>query len=314
MTTFLLDGAQVCTSYLTQRSFRAAYCEFLVRVTPENQNHALEAFKNGSKFSGLHVSGIADLSFLAHFPDLRYLEIVDQKRFDTRHLEGLSNLRGLRLETPGSGIDFSCFPELEVFVGDWHPDNSKVHGCRELRQLRVWQFKPKSLDLGDIANTTRLEWLELTQTGILSLAGLETLKDLRYFEVAYAPKLESLDALASDRMGIRELRFEKAKKIASYEPLAALRWLRRLKLSSCASMPNLKWTSGMDQLDFFSFVETTVEDGDLSLLLQLPKLRYVGTTNKKHYNYTFEAINEILSQRAAPGNRSFGGGGKQDLL
>ncbi len=305
MTTFQLNGTEVCSSFLTQRSFRAAYCELLVSVTPANQSQALEAFHKESRFSGLRVSGIADLSFLAH-SNLRYLEVVNQKRVNTRPLDGLSNLRGLRLETPGTGIDFSCFPELEVFVGDWHIDNSNVHCCKELRQLRVWQFKPRSLDLSDIANTTRLEWLQLAQTGIASLAGLETLEDLRYCEVAYAPKLESLDVLKSDRNEIRELSFAKAKKIASYEPIAALRHLRRLELSDCASMPDLKWTEGMDQLDIFSFVETNVEDGDLSPLLQLPKLRYVGTSNKKHYNYKFAAINEMLNQRAETGNRTSG--------
>lgn len=53
----------------------------------------------------------------------------------------------------------------------------------------------------------------------------------------------------------------------------------------------------MEQLDFFSFVETNVEDGDLSPLLNIPSLRYVGTSDKKHYNYKFTAINELLSQR-----------------
>lgn len=304
MNTFKLDGTEVCSSFLTQRSFRAAYCEFLVSVTPENQSQALEAFQKESRFSGLRVSGIADLGFLADFPNLRYLEVVNQERVNTRPLDALSNLRGLRLETPGTGTDFSCFPELEVFVGDWHIDNSNVHRCEELRQLRAWQFKPKSLDLSDIANTTRLERLQLTQTGIASLAGLETLEDLRYFEVAYAPKLESLDVLTSDRIEIRELSFEKAKKITCYEPIAALRRLRRLKLSYGAPMPDLKWTKGMDQLDFFSFVETNVEDGDLSPLLQLPKLRYVGTSDKKHYNYKFATINEVLGQRVEMGNRT----------
>lgn len=297
MTTFQLNGTEVCSSFLTQRSFRAASCEFLVSVKPENQRQALQEFQKESKFSGLRVSGIADLSFLANLSDLRYLEVVNQKRVNTRPLDGLSNLRGLRLETPGTGIDFSCFPELEVFVGDWHLDNSNVHCCEELRQLRVWHFNPRSLDLSDIANTTRLEWLQLAQTGIASLAGLETLEDLRYVEVAYAPQLESLDVLKSDRNEIRELSFAKAKKIAFYEPIASMRHLRRLKLSDCASMPDLKWIKGMNQLDFFSFVETNVEDGNLSPLLQLPKLRYVGTSNKKHYNYKSETLNEMLSQR-----------------
>lgn len=298
MSTLRLDNTEVRTSFLTQRSFRAAYCEFLVCVNPQNQSQALKAFAdNKSGFSGLHVTGIADLSFLSDFPDLRYLEVVDQNRVNTRYLDGLGNLRGLRLETPGTGIDFSCFPELEVYVGDWHLDNSNVHHCRELRQLRIWQFKPKSLDLSDLANTMRLEWLALTQTGITSLAGLETLEDLRYFEIAYASKLESLDVFTTGRMELREMEIQNAKKITSYGPLAALRRLRRLKLSACAPMPNLDWTKGLDQLDFFSFVETNLEDGDLSPLLVLPRLRYVGTMDKKHYSHKCDALNQLLRQR-----------------
>jgi len=65
-------------------------------------------------------------------------------------------------------------------------------------------------------------------------------------------------------------------------------------------MPDLQWTRGMNRLDQFSFVETNVEDGDLSPLLDLPRLRYVGTMDKKHYNYKFAKLNELLDERARP--------------
>jgi hypothetical protein len=298
MKTFRLNDIEVCTSSLTQRAFRAAACEFLICVNSSNQSQALQEFAdNKNSYSGLRVSGLSDLSFLAEFSNLRYLEVVDQKRVNTRYFDGLSNLRGFRLEMPGAGIDFSCFPELEVFVGDWHNENINVHRCQELRQLRVWQFKPKSLDLRELANVTRLEWLELTQAGITSLAGLETLEDLRYLQVAYAAKLESLDVFATAPMELRELGIRNSKKITSYAPIASLQRLRRLWLSSCAPMPSLNWTKGLSQLDLFSFVETNVENGDLSPLLLLPKLRYAGTMDKKHYNYKCDTLNELIRQR-----------------
>ncbi len=297
-----LDGIDVCESELTQRSFRAAPCGLLLNVTPDNKTKALATFKQVGEFgpySGLRVSGIADLGFLADFPDLLYLEILDQKRVNTRAFDGLENLRGLRIDTPGAGIDFACFPHLEVFVGDWHVDNCNLDRSQELRRLRVWQFKPRTADFSMLANITRLEQLEITQTNISSLEGLETLQDLRYFSLCYAAKLQSLDRLASSGTEIRELEIENAKKIASYQPIAAVSRLRRLILSSCAPMADLKWTKGMDYLDSFSFVNTNVEDGDLSPLLNLPKLRYVGTMDKRHHNYKFEQLNELLRQRAA---------------
>ena len=300
MRKILVNGVEVRTSELTQRPHRTVPCSFLVPVGPGNKKRAIADFKRlyeDGDCQGLHVSGIADLSFLAEFPNLLYLEVVEQKGINTRYLDGLSNLRGLRLESPGAGLDFACFQDLEVFTGGWHVDNRNLDRARELRRISAWQFKPRSCDLLALANMPRLEVLQLRQVNIASLAGVETLEDLRYFDIAYAPRLESLDALATHAIEIRELSISHAKKISCYNPIATLNRLRRLQLSWCAPMPDLKWTRGMDRLDMFSFVETNVEDGDLSPLLELPTLRYVGTMDKKHYNYRFEELNKILEQR-----------------
>lgn len=295
------DDVEVRFSVLSHKTFKASPCDFLLPMTPGNKDEMLAKFRPKGAFgvySGLWISGIADLSFLQEFPDLRYLEVVDQKRVDTRQLECLRNLRGLRIDTPGAGIDFSWFPELELFVGDWHVDNCNIGHCRELRTLRLRQFKPQSADLSDFADVTRLESLDIVKTDISSLSGVKTLEDLRYLEIAYAPKLTSLDSLSVGDCGIREISFESVKKVSSYKPIASLPYLRRLKLFSCAPMPDLKWTKGMNRLDSFSFVETNVENGDLSPLLDLPRLRYVGTMDKKHYNYKFAKLNELLDERA----------------
>lgn len=298
-----LDGVDVCTSSLSQRHSRARSCELLLPVTRTNKAKALAKFKRVGelgKFDGLRVSGIADLSFLEDFPNLLYLEVVDQKRINSRQLDCLTNLRGLKLESPGAGVDFSCFPELEVFVGDWHADNANIHRCREMRRLTTWQYEGRSADLTDLAGLIRLEELALTQPKIVSLEGINALDDLRYMDIAYAPTLQSLDALANAGAGIREIGLSKAPKIKSYRPLASIPRLRRLKLSSCAPMPDLKWTAGMDALDFFSFVETLVQNGDLSPLLQLPKLEYIGTMDKRTYNYKCDALNKVLAERRFP--------------
>lgn len=301
MDSLRLGGHEVYPSYLTQEAHNAVCADILLKVTRKNKNKALAAFKKTGAYSGpwrgLRISGIADLSFLQDFPGLLYLEIRDQRNVSTRDLAGLSNLRGLHLEMPGAGIDFACFPLLEVFSGDWHKDNRNIIRCRELYSLSTWHFNPPSRDLTEFANLPRLENLFVAQTNIATLDGLETLEDLRYLTIAYASKLESLIAMSRRECGIRELHFDKVKKITSYEPLGSLRMLRTLQLSGCAPMNNLKWTTNLSRLDFFSFVETNVVDGDLSPLLRLPSLRKVGTFDKKHYNYKSDAIDEILAAR-----------------
>ena len=51
----------------------------------------------------------------------------------------------------------------------------------------------------------------------------------------------------------------------------------------------------MANLDFFSFVETPVADGDLCPLLELPRLEYVGTMDKRHYSHKCDEINTLLA-------------------
>jgi hypothetical protein len=296
-----LGNVVVCDSWLTQRAFRAAYCDFLLPVTPATKDQTLAEFARVGelgKYRGLRISGIADLSFLSDFPDLLYLELVDQPKIKTAPLAALSNLRGLRIESPGSGLDFGWFPLLEVFVGDWHSENTNMHRCRELRQLRAWNFRPKSNDLSELANIVRLEWLALTKTNLPSLSGIETLEDLRYCEIAYAPELKSLAALRGSQL--RQFELSNAKNVASYLPLADCEWLRTLKLSSCATMPDLKWLRPLRRLEFFSFVETDVADSDLRPLLELPELRYAGSLNKKRYNPRIDDLNQQLQARFAP--------------
>jgi hypothetical protein len=297
-----LDGVEVYASGLTQHARRAAYCDFLLPVTTANQKAALREFARVGpldKYRGLHVSGIADLSFLAEFPDLLYLEIVDQPKVKLQPLAGLPNLRGLRIETPGTGIDFSWFPLLEVFVGDWHADNVQMQRCRELRELRVWGLRPKSADLTVLAGMVRLEQLEITKTNLTSLAGIETLEDLRICKIAYAPELTSMAALGGGELQLRELDLSHAKKIQSYEPIAACRWLRNLKLSSCTPLADLHWLAPLQRLEFLSFVDTNVVSGDLTALLDLPELRYAGSMDKRHYDPRIDVLNEQLARRHA---------------
>ncbi len=171
--------------------------------------------------------------------------------------------------------------------------------CQELRRLAIWHFQPRSADLSDLSNLVRLEQLSITQTNIPSLAGLETLEDLRYCNLAYAPQLTSLEAFAAPGCSIRELSLSKVKGIQAYEPIAAISQLRRLMLFGCAAMANLKWMKGMRDLDFFSFVDTNLVDGDLSPLLELPKLRYVGTLDKRHYSCKCDDLNAKLQARGS---------------
>ena len=272
----------------------------MIPVRPDNKAEALAAYREAgfaSRYDGLRVTGINDLSFLREFPDMLYLELPEEEdSVDPTCLEGLSNLRGLHVESTKAGIDFSCFPELEAFFGKWHNDHRNLDQLQELRIVEIQTFHPKSKDMSDLADITRLDRLEIVRTNVRSLDGIETLEDLQILNIFYGSKLETLEALSNGLPAMRELSLENCNKIEDYSPIAQVERLRRLKLSTCAAMLDLAWTKGMDYLDFFSFVETNVKNGNLSPLLDLPRLRYVGTVNRRHYSHKCEELIALLDK------------------
>jgi len=300
MQQLILDGMPVTTSELSQSTYRAAPCDLLLQVTAENLDEAIQRFRRAGFagiYSGLNISGVRDLSFLEQFPDMLYLEIRCDKPIKAGALESLQNLRGLYFESPASGIDFSSFPHLEVYSGGWHKGHTNFDLCPALHRIALRNFNPASGDFSSLANCRRLDTLDIVRSTISSLDGIETLEDLRVLEIAYMTKLESLDAFKNCQPGLRVLSIERAKRIRSCQPIASLSCLKDLRLFGCAAMPDVKWTSGMNWLEHFAFVETDVIDGDLTPLLKLERLRYIGTEDKRHYNYKMHEFIEMLAQR-----------------
>lgn len=295
-----IAGVPLKRSAFSTGSNRAAACWLLLDVRPETLGPALDLLAehgtHNDLFSGLKITGLDELEFLHDYPLLLYLDGEGLSSKALRYVESLANLRGLRLDAPGSGIDLTCFPQLEEFVGDWHRDNTGAGHCGELRTLRAWGFRSAQTGLTSLADCARLERLWLVRPGIESIDGVEALEDLRYLDLSYAAKIEDLTPLAAPTVDLRELSLTNMKRISDYSPLASVHRLRRLKISKCAPMEDLAWTRGMDYLDFMSFVETNVLNGDLTPLLSLPLLRYAGAGNRRDYSHTDEDLNHLLNQ------------------
>jgi len=295
-----LDGIEVVTSGLTQRAYDAAYCGLLLSITTDNFDEQLkELRKEGThgKYSGIEVTGIDDLSFLNEFPNLLYLEVFNDNKFDTSYVEQLQNLRGLHWDAPKSSLNFYNFPWLEVFVGDWNKNNQNISSCRRLHQLRIWKYKPSCLNLQELIGLKRLEYLELVQTNITSLKGIEELTDLRYLDIAYSPKLNDISSLSSISSSLREIEFESLKGLKDYHLFSSLILLRKLNLVKCGDIEDLNWINNLKELEQFIFNDSKVISNDLSPLLNPPKLQIVYTNNKKSYNYKCEDISTILDGR-----------------
>jgi hypothetical protein len=297
---FEIDGVPLRRSIFSMGSYRAAPCERLLDVRPETLELALDLLAehgtHNNVFSGVRIAGLNDLEFLRDYPSLLYLDAEDISAKALQCIESICNLRGLRLDAPKGGVDLSCFPELEQFIGDWHRDNTGIGSCGELRNLRASGFRSTRPGLSSISDCVRIERLHLVRPGITSLDDVAALEDLRYLDIAYAPKIKDLTPLAASPVDLRELALTNLKNISDYSPLASIRRLRRLIISNCGPMEDLAWTKGMDYLDLFSFVGTKVLNCDLSPLLSLPRLRYASAGNRRVYSHSDNELNALIDQ------------------
>lgn len=290
-----LNGVTVSPSYITQRAFEAAYCDFLLPITNENLEAQLDKFRREGThgvYRGLKLIGLEDISCVEEFPNILYLEVISPKAIDAKPLEKLRNLRGLLWEGGCKGIDFGNLKFLETFIGDWDKRNVGLSSCKELRTFRAWKYKSADSNLTDLKGLTRLERLCLTQTNISSLEGISELEDLRYLEVSYASQLADISALAHTGCRLRELELDRVKGVngKQYEYLSKLSMLRNLTITSCGDFENLNWLTELENLDKFNFYGTNIIDGNLEALDNLGSLSFTHFQDKKHFNRKLTAF------------------------
>ena len=140
----------------------------------------------------------------------------------------------------------------------------------------------------------QLETLEITQSDLVSLAGIERLNKLKELKLAYLPKLVEIDAIAQVASSLRLCEFDRVPKITSYGPLEKLRELRCLVLNPGGVVPSLNFLTGLSNLEMFSFVRTTIGSGDLSPILGLKKLKQLGFFDRRGYSHKEKELKEVF--------------------
>lgn len=224
---------------------------------------------------------IDNVDFLNRYPDVSGLVIVFPPgvEFNTSPLSVLSELRSLTLSAP-VGLQLKRFKKLTEFSGYWHKDLD-LSGCDNIERLNISGYKTKTGDLTAFPDLPLLKHLALTQCSIASLRGISKFRLLISLSVAYSSKLEDLDEIGM-LTNLEVLDFQKCPRIKQYDVFRSLKNLRVLRVNSCGEISSLSFINEIPRLEEFRFVNTNVEDGNLTPLLRLDR---VGFLPKKHYSH-----------------------------
>lgn len=253
--------------------------------------------------TGIHISSFGayaekDLGFLKDHPGISAVVVSHAKGIDLSCLELLDGLTYLTLEVYRSPPDLRVFKHLEEFSGEWSPELKIDEGCSSLKHLTLYKYKCSAGDCSDIPIVPSLERLELVQSPITSLEGIQHhthLADLLFCRLAKLSDIKPIVGLANGSLS--KLQIERCKKIVGWDSLGNLNRVKKIVIDTCSDLPNLSFLSGCVGLEEFVFMDTKLPDGDLSPLLDLPSLRYVGIFDKKHFSHKKDEINALLASK-----------------
>lgn len=241
-------------------------------------------------FAGL--SSLERLSILADVPEfgnlatcrsLQFLSLTDCGLQDLRPLSGLSGLTDFELsEAP-----------LRSLTG--------VAGMRGLKRISLLQ-----LPLEQIDELSAAPLLQEVALGFLprlkSVAGLTGLPQLTTVIIYSCRNIKDLDGLGRIA-GLTTLEVMNVP-VSSVEFIGRLTNLRTLRLESTGSIPSLSFLRGLNRLEtFFPANNTKIVDGDLSILLELPALKEVRYTERRHYRPRRDKVQAAISARQPPSAR-----------
>lgn len=233
-----------------------------------------------------------DVTFLNEMHCLQSVEIIDMQIRDVQPIHSLLNLRRLRLltycQTP---INFALFPMLTDCGMEWRRGCDSLFDCESLQMLYLNGYDGENLT--HFIRLSRLESLILLNAKITNLRGISHLSNLKFLRLGNLKQLTSISDLSANTR-LEHLEIQRCRNLKNIDPLSALTNLRVLHLNDDGILESLGPIRVLGNLKEVLFYETTnIADGDLGVLMSLPKLRKVSFQDRRHYSHRRVAFNSF---------------------
>lgn len=223
-----------------------------------------------------------DLSFLKKLPFIESLKIIDLNIKDISYIHYLRNLKSLLIDTyDKTEIDFLKFPQLEECMFGWRPKAKTLFECNTLRLVSISNYTSK--DTNEFAKLINLESLSIVNSPVADLQGLKNLNKLKFLGLYYLRKLNSLSGIEK-LINLEELEINTCRQLTSIKEIGNLTNLKKLQLCNDGNIDTIKPLESLTELESFLFYESTnIQDGDLTPILKMKKLKKIAFQNRKHY-------------------------------
>ena len=178
-------------------------------------------------------------------------------------------------------VDYSKIHGLECLSISGKYGHQKIDKVKGLKKIYFSEGQPIEKTLQDAFDGHDLEELDICQSTIQSLRGLNVAGSLKKLGLSYNARLEDISDLQSVKKTIVNLEIENCGKIKDFSVLYELHNLEELRLIGSNKLPDLNFIYNMPKLKTFIFMMNS-ENGDLSMCERIP---YVAIKNRKHYTH-----------------------------
>jgi protein phosphatase 1 regulatory subunit 7 len=148
---------------------------------------------NNNDVASIYINNIGykdtNINFLEFCPNIKKVNIYNDNINDLSGLYKLVDLKILYISDLKCEIDLSKLRKLIEFRGDFNKNIKGLDECVNLETLSLSKYKTKNKNLEELAFLKNSKYLEIIQSQITSLNGIENLKKINELDFYSLPKL-----------------------------------------------------------------------------------------------------------------------------
>lgn len=240
-------------------------------------------------------SHIKDISAVSRLENLEAVSIAGA--YDQIEFGRLRRLRQCSIESRTVSENLCASSGLEglVLSGCSSRDLRWISPLKNLVRLELQDMPLQSL--AGIEALQRLQKLHIGRSDVEHLDGVQALKQLSEVILGALKRLGSIAALSS-LPAVKELWLESCKRVKDLTCISTLTSLHKLTLVNMGDIDSARFLGPLTELQILALGDNTrIVDGDLRVLLALPKLKSALFRNRKHYSHTMDEIKRFLDLR-----------------
>jgi len=264
---------------------------YILSITPDDMLVQIEYYNKHPelgieiKVNGYSKGHFTDLDFTKKINTLENIGIdYSFEDVDFSAIYERVELKGLAISEGHKEFDFSKLVILHKFFGSLPKKAVGFEKCKNLKNVLLRKYQPKSKDLSLFCSFPKLVELELIQTNIETLEGLVGLNKLTKFELHYCRKVENLEGLKTFGNSLETIRFGSCPKIYDLDLIGEYcPNLKELLITRFRTIKDLDFVRKLPKLERILLMDGTVESLDLTPCLDLKNLKTFHIDNKKVY-------------------------------